>query len=311
MTTPTRRDRVAGGIWGLLIGDAVGVPYEFIPPEGIPPIDHIDMRPPPDFRRSHPGVAIGTWSDDGAHALCLFASLLERGRLDPDDLMRRLLRWREAGYMTPDGAAFDIGIQTSTALSRAREGTPALECGPDGEQDNGNGSLMRVLPLALWHRGSDEELVSDAHLQSRITHGHPRSQVCCALYCLSARRLLRELDGSPWDGAVATLREIYGAYPEHAEELEHHVRPDEEWTPTGSGYVLDCLRSAFHALGEPTYGDVIRRAVSYGQDTDTTASVAGGLAGIRDGVDAIPIAWRARLRSRELVEPMIDALLEV
>ena len=93
---------------------------------------------------------------------------------------------------TPRGRRqiFDLGIQTRAALDRINHGVPAQDAGPSREQDNGNGSLMRVLPLALWHRGDDAELADLAALQSRVTHGHLRSQICCALYCLLARATL-------------------------------------------------------------------------------------------------------------------------
>src|SRR5579859_2975016 len=98
---------------------------------------------------------------------------------------------------------FDIGIQTGHALSSLRDGVPAAQAGPDGERDNGNGSLMRVLPLALWHRGSDAELARDACEQSKVTHGHLRAQLCCALYCLWVRRTLQG-GTSPRAGAATS-----------------------------------------------------------------------------------------------------------
>ncbi|HLT38469.1 MAG TPA: ADP-ribosylglycohydrolase family protein, partial [Enhygromyxa sp.] len=87
---PTREQRIEGGLLGLLIGDALGVPYEFHGPEQIPAREHIELEPPVGFRRAHPGVPPGTWSDDGAQALCLLASLLDRGRLELADFGERL-----------------------------------------------------------------------------------------------------------------------------------------------------------------------------------------------------------------------------
>ncbi|HEY0095813.1 MAG TPA: ADP-ribosylglycohydrolase family protein, partial [Archangium sp.] len=146
---PTRQERIEGGLYGLLIGDALGVPYEFHPPAQLPGLPLIEFEPPPGFSRAHAGVPPGTWSDDGAHALCLLASLLYRGTLDAEDLGRRLVNWYELGYMAVDYEVFDVGIQTREALANVRAGVPALEAGPSGERENGNGSLMRVLPLAL------------------------------------------------------------------------------------------------------------------------------------------------------------------
>jgi ADP-ribosylglycohydrolase len=303
----TRKDRIAGGLLGMLVGDALGVPYEFNPPEELPPSEAIEMEPPPRFFRSH-AVPSGTWSDDGAQGLCLLASLLEQGRFDLDDFGRRLLRWYGEGYMAVDGRVFDVGIQTAQSLRRLREGTPASRSGASGEHQNGNGSLMRVLPLALWHRGADADLVADAHAQSLVTHGHLRSQVCCALYCLWARQTL-EVAGDPRRESVAALRDVYGADSPARRELDEVVRPDDPPAGRGSGYVLDCLHSARLCQGAGDYESVVKAAVLLGDDTDTTACVAGGIAGIRGGVEGIPPRWRAALRAAELYRPLLDGLL--
>jgi ADP-ribosylglycohydrolase len=194
---PTHEERIEGGLVGLLVGDALGVPYEFHPLERLPPRDEIEFVPPEWFRRAHAGTPLGTRSDDGAQVLALLASLLERDWLNPDVLGRPLLAWYERGDYAADHRVFDVGIQIGWALRALREGVPAPEAGPAAELSNGNGSLMRVLPLALWHRGDDAELVADARLQSRVTHGHIRSQTCCALSCFWARRMLEGAD-DPW-----------------------------------------------------------------------------------------------------------------
>jgi len=295
---------------GLLVGDALGVPYEFHRPAQIPPRGQIEYDPPRGFERAHRGTPPGTWSDDGAQALCLLASLLKKGRLDADDFGRRLCNWRLKGYMAVDDRVFDIGITTASALSAIEHGTPALEAGLAEATDNGNGSLMRVLPLALWHAGSDVELVRDAELQSCLTHRHRRSRVCCALYCLWARRMLAEAT-DPWREAVDTVRRIYVDDAEATEELECFVRPDDSPKGSGSGYVVDCLHSARLALEEPGYEAVVRAAIALGHDTDTTACVAGGLAGLREGLSGIPERWRVGLRGRKLMRPLVNRLVEV
>jgi ADP-ribosyl-[dinitrogen reductase] hydrolase len=306
--TTMRADRIAGGLWGLLVGDALGVPYEFHRPEGLPQLSEIEMVPPPGFRRAHERVPPGTWSDDGAHALCMLEALLEHGGLDLGALGGRLLAWLERGHLAVDGEVFDVGIQTRTALHALAHGVDPRAAGPLGERDNGNGSLMRVLPLALWHRGSDAELAHDAMEQSLVTHGHARARVCCAFYCLWARRLLEgALD--PWAAAAAALRPQLVADSEEQETLECHIRPDAPPRGGGTGYVVDTLCSARLALAAGTYEQVVRAAIALGHDTDTTACVAGGLAGIRDGVGAIPQRWLAALRGREVVEPLLARLV--
>jgi ADP-ribosylglycohydrolase len=295
---------------GLLVGDALGVPYEFSLPEDIPPPEQIEFAPPSGFFRAHDHVPPGTWSDDGAQALCLLASLLERGRFDAHDFARRLLDWHERGYLAVDGDVFDIGIQTERALHSLKAGVTPLEAGPAGEHEQGNGFPMRVLPLALWHRGSDAELAADAALQSRLTHGHPRTQVCCALYCLWARRVLDgPADRDAWEAAVAAAQEIYPPGSRERAELEDDVLAAEKPNLPGGGYVVDCLRSARAVMVTGDYEQVVKAAVALGNDTDTTACVAGGIAGIRDGVGAIPARWRDGLRARGLVHPLLSRLL--
>lgn len=305
----TRHERLAGGLWGLLVGDAVGVPYEFHAPHDLPPYDALEMTPPATFRRAHAHVAPGTWSDDGAQALALLASLLECQSLDLDDFGRRLVAWYDHGYLAVDNLVFDVGIQTSHAIQALVSGVPAHAAGPSHERANGNGSLMRVLPLALWHQGSDQALVADAQKQSLVTHGHLRAQVCCALYCLWARRLLHAQPNA-WADAVTTLRTIYGTASPAATELETFIRPDDLPDGRGSGYVVDCLQSARVAFQSETYEDVVKAAIALGHDTDTTACVAGGLAGIRHGVGAIPTRWLSQLRGTHLVEPLLRGLLQ-
>ena len=301
-------ERLSGGLIGLLVGDALGVPFEFHPPEALPPAEWIEYQPPVDFARAHVGTPPGTWSDDGAQALCLLASLLDRGRLDPEDLGRRLLAWYDHGYLAVDGRVFDLGIQTGLALQALRRGTPALQAGSTEERALGNGSLMRVLPLALWHLGADAELVADAQAQSCLTHGHPRAQVCCALYCLWARRTM-EGERDPWQAATHTLRALYPEGRVERAELEWAIRPDDPPTGRGGGYVVDSLRSARWAVEQGPYEAAVRAAIGLGHDTDTTAALAGGIAGIRDGIEAVPRRWRDGLRGQELVAPLLEQLL--
>lgn len=308
MTGARAQEQLLGGLYGLLVGDAVGVPYEFSEPWDLPALELIDIEPPSGFVRAHATAPKGAWSDDGAQALCLLASLLHCKSLDLTDLGNRLVNWCDWGYMAVGNIVFDIGGQTSVALSAIRSGTPAETAGLAEVQHNGNGSLMRVLPLALWHRGSDEQLIEDATRQSLPTHGHLRSQLCCALYCLWARAtLLSEAD--PWHYAVGSLRAYCARNVAWSDELEAHIRPDSPPGGSGSGYVVDCLHSARLALLEPTFERVVQRAVSLGHDTDTTAAVAGGIAGLRDGLSGIPERWWKSLPAPELVLPLAEALL--
>lgn len=304
----TRHDRITGGLIGLLVGDALGVPYEFTPPQNLPPANQIEMTPPPGFPRAHVGVPPGTWSDDGAQALVLLDSLLANEGLDLEHFAHGLTRWLHQGFFAVNNSVFDIGAQTSSAINRLMQGMPADRSGPAEESRNGNGSLMRVLPLVLWHRGTDDELVALAARQSLPTHGHPRSQVACALYCLWAGRVL-EGDVAPWDAAAESLRRTSALFP--AAEIDRVLRPGNRERAQGSGYVLDCLWSARIAVEDTaTYEDCVRRAIAFGHDTDTTAAVAGGIAGLLYGREAIPARWQTALRGRSMLTPLLGSLIQ-
>lgn len=306
-------DARVGGLIGLLVGDALGVPFEFKTPDQLPRRDKIDMTPPVGYRRSHAGVPVGTWSDDGAQALCLLASLLQCKQLSLIDFADRLLRWRDEGYMGVDGDVFDIGVQTANALDRLRDGVPPRESGGGSVMDNGNGSLMRVLPLALWHTGPDDALVRDAHSQSLPTHAHPRSLVACAYYCLTARGYLDKL-ADPWSWADQRLDDVYRGRSDERErkellaELDVMRRFPKTDQPRGTGYVLDTIWSARKALQGDSFEDVARTAILFGHDTDTTAAVACGLAGIKFGLGGIPTRWLEQLRGFTIVEPWVGRL---
>lgn len=298
----TLGDRLAGAVWGHLVGDALGVPYEFGRP-----LDSSAIR----FgaKGSYPEPP-GTWSDDGALMLALLDSLLTRA-FDTTDQARRALAWYREGKYAAGGKVFDVGGATSRALEAFASGAPAEESGPTDERSCGNGSLMRILPLALVRRKvTDRELVREAHLASRVTHGHHRTQVACALYSLIARRLLHGTRRrQALAGASADLRGIYesdgydGGYVAALDELEAWDRR------SGKGYVLDSFWSAWDAFdGARTYEEAVTRAVAYGHDTDTTAAIAGGLAGIHWGMGGIPGEWLDRMRDQHLVEPLIDRL---
>lgn len=306
------KDKIAGGFYGLLIGDALGVPYEFHMADQLPSYKEIEMTPPKGFQRSHSQVEAGTWSDDGAQALCLMDSLLSQGTFSLEHFSELLLSWYEEGVWAVENIVFDVGIQTGNALQAYKEGLPPRKCGllkPDGK---GNGALMRVLPLALWHEDR-KKLVMDAHDQCLITHGHPCNQVCCALYCLVARALL---EGSQAHDAleegVSVLRQIYRDMPEYEQELEWSIRPETSWEGTGTGYVVDCLRSAFMILERTAdYEESVKQAVLLGNDTDTTACVTGGLTGILYGFQKIPERWFSALREREKAAELLTRFLTV
>jgi ADP-ribosyl-[dinitrogen reductase] hydrolase len=298
-------ERLGGAVWGHLVGDAVGVPYEFRDARQITKVRWGE-------RGTH-GQPPGTWSDDGALMLALLDSLLEKG-FDTADQALRALAWYSEGHYTPDGdGRFDVGGTTSAALRRFASGVSAEEAGPADERSCGNGSLMRILPLALVERESaTRQLVEHAHRASRVTHGHPRPQVACALYVLIARGLLagRGSRAHVLAQAREELRRLYLSDDfgdDYLAALDHL----EGWREReGRGRVWDSFWSAWDALdGADSYRETIERAVRYGNDTDTTAAIAGGLAGIRWGIGGIPAEWLSGMRGGDIVQPLVARLL--
>ena len=298
---PELAARLAGGVWGHLVGDAVGVPYEFRPPT-----DQAEIR----FRAAGThGQPPGTWSDDGALMLALLDSLLTVG-FDPEDQGRRIVAWYRSKAYTPDGdGLFDIGNTTRAAISALESGTPAERAGGTDTYANGNGSLMRILPVPLVHRAAPtDELVDMAQRASSVTHGTPEAQAACSMYSLVAQRLLDGVDRpTALEDARADLRRLYDSDSTRRAALDHLEGYAERG---GRGRVWDSFWSAWGAFADAdSYREAIERAVAYGHDTDTTAAIAGGLAGIHWGIDAIPRDWLDGLRGREIVEPLIDGLL--
>ena len=292
-------DRLAGGVWGHLVGDAMGVPYEFQPPQ---PLHEIRWG----RHATHVAQPPGTWSDDGGLMLALLDSLV-RGSFDTADQGRRALDWWLGTGYKP-GSIFDIGVITRESLERIRTGTAPEEAGGGGEHDNGNGSLMRILPIALvGHRASDAQLIAQATRASSLTHRHPRSMVTCAIYVLAARSLLHGARDR-----ARVLAEAFDAVAANVGDYEvTELKVVKSYSArTGSGYVVDCFWSAWDAFaGGSSYSEVVKRAIAYGDDTDTTACVAGGLAGTYWGRSGIPDQWLNDMRGRDIVDPILAKLL--
>lgn len=302
-TTPiSRTSRIAGGLIGLLVGDALGVPVEFTSRKSRQADPVTGMRgygthnQPP-----------GTWSDDSALALCTAASLAETG-YDLQDAAGRFVRWLDQGYWTPHGRVFDVGGTTSRAIRRLQKGTVPVEAGGRGEQDNGNGSLMRILPLALCYSDLPvEELLVRAHALSCLTHAHPRSQMACGFYSVLATRLLAGMaPEAAYEQTVALVSPYYQKEPFQA-ELPHYQRAFSGRIAetagadiSSSGYVVHTLEASLWCLlRSSTYAEAVLAAVNLGEDTDTTGAVTGGLAGIVHGLEGIPGTWGQSLARRD------------
>ena len=288
-----------------LLGDALGVPYEFNPASALPLREQLEMTPPHGFKRSHRAAPVGTWSDDGALLLSLLDSLTARKTLDLDDFGHRMCTWYQSGKYTPDGKVFDIGLQTQKSLQLLHDGRSPLTTGGMDESSNGNGSLMRVLSVAFLHI-SPSEIVRMARLQSLPTHAHPLSQLCCALYALLVHNLL--LGAAPLSALQRAAFQLRRDTPAHDQEtLNFIVGYDHE--PTGSGFVVDSFWSAWTSfVRSSSVRECLQSAVALGNDTDTTACLAGGLAGAFYGPSKLPADWIQQLRGEQVLAPYIEAL---
>jgi len=299
-----KEKHILGGLYGSLVGDALGVPVEFAPREARQKDPVMGMR----GGGAH-GQLPGTWSDDGSLLLCAAESLVEKDGFDPQDMGERFLQWFELGHWAARGLVFDIGIATRQALLRIRHEIPALQAGGSGLYDNGNGSLMRILPVVLASLClTDEIFVSRIEQASAITHGHARSKMACVFYGLVVRALVCG------ESAAASLAAAQGAFQHlyaDSEELgtfrtllRKDLASEPELHIHSGGYVMETLTASLWCLlTTNNFSDCALKAVNLGDDTDTTGCVAGGLAGVLYGFDAIPAEWRLPLpRQQELRE---------
>ena len=267
--------KLADAVYGLAIGDALGVPYEFKRRGAFECKEMVGYG-------TH-GQPEGTWSDDTSMTIATAKSIKDNdGKIDTRDMMDNFRIWAGSNGFNANNICFDIGIATGTALSTGVSQT--------GEYDNGNGSLMRILPL-VFVNCTDEEIRS----VSAITHGHEISKQACVIYVHIARRLLA---GEDIHDIIPTLQ-----YGEPFDRLcEINQLPEDEIK--SSGFVVHTLEAALWVLAKyDNFRDTVLAAVNLGDDTDTTGAVAGGLAGIVYGLES-DFAQECLdiLRSKEIIE---------
>ena len=241
---------------------------------------------------AHYDLPAGSWSDDSSMMLATVESIARLGKINTDDIMKNFVRWVNESEFTPYGEMFDIGRATRNAIQRYVAGIPAEQCGGTAEWDNGNGSLMRILPLAFTD--CDYETVNAV---SSLTHAHEISKAACRVYVYIARQLLQG----------KTLEEIYNCFGmkqstfERLPILKDLTRDEIKST----GYVVDTLEAALWCnLNSSSYRECILLAVNLGNDTDTVAAVAGGLAGIIYGVggeQGISEEWINQIARKEWI----------
>ncbi len=274
--------RAQGCLVGLAVGDAVGTTLEFKPPGSFEPITDMVGGGPFQLRA-------GQWTDDTSMALCLGHSLVYRQGFHAEDQMNRYCNWWDHGYMSSTGHCFDIGNTVASALQKYRQdGNPfAGSVSPDSA---GNGSLMRLAPIAIFYHGS-EELLHYAGESSRTTHG--------AAECIDACRYFASLLSAAISGfSKNSLRELsYSASTDSVSKLvsgEYLTKSVAEIK--GSGYVIQSLKAALWCFyHSESFSEAILMAANLGDDADTTAAICGQLAGAYYCLDGIPESWKSEL----------------
>lgn len=291
------KDRALGALLGLAVGDAVGTTLEFKARDTYPPLT--DMVGGGPF-----ALKAGYWTDDTSMALALADSLLANDPFDPADLMQRFVAWREKGEYSCTGTCFDIGITVSSALSKwKRTGDPIA--GSTDPNSAGNGSLMRLSPVAIRHWQDREAMRRIAALQSQTTHGAPEAVSACIAY---AELIADAIEGQPRHEVLAPRRGDY------AGKIERIMRGS--WRGAArseigsSGYVAHSLEAALWSIGRTRdFRSAILTAANLGGDADTTAAIAGQLAGAIYGASGIPDEWLAKVAWRVEIEQAAEQLL--
>lgn len=300
-----KREKIKAVILGHAVADALGVPVEFCSREELDASPVTEMRGYGSY-----DVPEGSWSDDTSMTLAALDAFGE-GEIDYDLIMTNLVRWIDEADYTPTGDAFDVGRTCLSAIRSFCRGTPALECGLDDDYSNGNGSLMRVHPFVLlcW-LDVGRDLLDTVTKASALTHAHERSILGCKIYAYILKSLLDSPTKDSVRSALASASRDFSGSPEYS----HYTRlfdEDFERLPResikSSGYVVDSLEAAVWCLlTTESYRDCALKAVNLGEDTDTVAAIAGGLAGALYGLEAIPSEWLDTLKKRDYVEAITE-----
>ena len=311
------------GIMGVVVGDALGCPVQFESRAEVAKHPVTGMRGNGTFH-----LPEGSWTDDSSLTLALQESIRRLKAIDLDDIMENFMEWLYEGKFTPYGESFDIGRGTMQAIDRYKRKRKAKKCGGDDEHNNGNGSLMRILPVCIYcsekkRKGdlSDTEAVETVHAVGGLTHAHIRANIACGLYFFMVDQILTG------EGALKTLLQegltkgfaFYESYLADKENLNYYDRlrdlPEFAQVPDtqirSSGYVVDSLEAAIWSLiTTESFEDALLKAVNLGEDTDTVGAIAGGLAGLYYGYEAIPEDWLAVIKRREWIEELCEVELE-
>lgn len=304
---PALLDRYLGSLMGLAVGDAMGASVEFCPAGSFEPVTDMIGGGPFDLRP-------GEWTDDTSMALCLAESLIHCREFHPRDQLTRYLHWYATGHLSSTGHCFDVGVTVSDALQRfARTG--AAYCGSTDPFTAGNGSLMRLAPVALFYASRPWAAIEWSGESSRTTHAAHTAVDACRYF---AALLVGAVSGATKDELLAArYSPVLGYWESHplADEVEciaqGSFREKDPPEIVGSGYVVKCLEAALWAFHTTdSFEEGCLRAVNLGDDADTTAAVYGQLAGAYYGVRSIPARWLRQLAKFDVIDSYARSLFE-
>jgi len=312
---------VKNAMLGIAVGDALGSPVEFkYKYENISAGEERSrfLKDPvttmlPRFGQERDYIKPpGTFTDDTSMTLATADSIAKKG-IDYDDMMKRFLAWLHNDDYTTDGR-FGAGGTTKAALKKYADGTPALQSGMSESTANGNGSIMRIFPAAIYNiKLNDLKNKQVMDNIGALTHAHPISIISCGIYGKVLQSIM-DKNTRPQDlsEAVKSALAYYAEqYPGHIHHFERLTNPrflnTKEHDISSGGYVLDTLESALWCyLNTDNFKDCAVKAVNLGGDSDSTASVAGGLAAITYGAKSIPDEWMEILRGKEMINEISE-----
>ena len=305
---------IKSALFGVAVGDALGVPHEFSRPEDLRENPVTDMVGYGTYN-----LPPGTWSDDSSLTFCLAESLCSG--FNTDHMGELFVKWYYQDYWTATGEVFDIGIGTRNALYKIKNGTKAELAGGQDEKDNGNGSLMRILPLvfAIKHLPIEERFERTRQV-SAITHGHIRAVMACFYYLEFAKQLIEGRSKFDiYNDLQTTLPSFFIKAGIDSTEIAYFDRllqnniTDLQLSEIRSGgYVIETIEACIWCLlTTENYKDAVLKAINLGHDTDTTAAVTGGLAGLLYGFDGIPMEWVEKLARKVDIEGLVNKFSQI
>lgn len=304
--------KIYGGIFGLCVGDMLGVPVEFSTREERDADKVKELRAYGTYHQP-----FGTWSDDTSMTLCLIDAINKGFSLEK--LADNFIKYIRDASFTPNGNVFDIGISAQNAIKKMIMGIAPVKCGGIADTDNGNGSLMRILPLAYMNQKlNTEELIKMVEDVSSLTHAHNRAKLACIIYVEFASQLIL---GRERKDAYDCLIELISKHcnDKYCNEIENFsnilnkkVIGFNKTQIRSTGYVIDTLEAVFWLFfNSNSYEQMVIEAVNLGGDTDTIAAVTGGLAGIYFGFNSIPDSWVQNIERKCEIKEMIDTFCKI